>query len=80
MSDRFANPDLTTFTRLDELGLEATGQRLEADRAVLACRVVEPDTTRRGDKYVTVISDLTGIREDTGSARLLDMVEGARRR
>ncbi|WP_448331665.1 hypothetical protein [Streptomyces sp. DSM 41534] len=36
--------------------------------------------THRGDKYVTVIIDLTGIREDTGSARLLDMVEGARRR
>src|SRR4051795_9553501 len=39
----FACPDLTTFTRLDELGLEVTGQRLEPDRAVLACRVVEPD-------------------------------------
>jgi len=32
--------------------------------------------TRRGDKYVTVIFDLTGIREGTGPARLLDMVEG----
>ena len=39
----FACPDLTTFCRLDELGLEATGQRLESDRAVLACRVIEPD-------------------------------------
>ena len=39
----FACPDLTTFCRLDELGLEVTGQRLEAGRAVLACRVVEPD-------------------------------------
>ena len=39
----FACPDLTTFCRLDELGLEAIGQRLELDRAVLACRVVEPD-------------------------------------
>ena len=39
----FARPDLTTFTRLDELGLEVTGQRLEPGRAVLACRVVEPD-------------------------------------
>jgi transposase-like protein len=28
---------------LEELGLEAVGQRLEPDRAVLACRVVEPD-------------------------------------
>jgi len=32
--------------------------------------------TRRGDKYVTVIIDLTGIRNKTGPARLLDMVEG----
>ena len=39
----FSCPDLTVFCRLDELGLEATGQRLEPDRAVLACRVVEPD-------------------------------------
>jgi transposase len=39
----FACPDLTTFCRLDELGLEVTGQRLEPGRAVLACRVVDLD-------------------------------------
>ncbi len=39
----FDCPDLTTFCRVDELGLEVVGQRLEPDRAVLACRVVEPD-------------------------------------
>ena len=39
----FTRPDLTTFTRLDELGLVVVGQRLEPTRAVLACRVVEPD-------------------------------------
>ena len=39
----FARPDLTTFARLDELGLEVVGQRVEPGRAVLACRVVEPD-------------------------------------
>jgi len=39
----FACPDLTTFAGLEELGLEVVGQRLEPDRAVLACRVVEPD-------------------------------------
>ncbi|KAF0833807.1 transposase [Ornithinibacter aureus] len=32
--------------------------------------------TRAGDKYVTVIIDLTGIRDGTGPARLLDLVEG----
>lgn len=36
-------PDLTTFCRLDGLGLEVAGQRLEPDRAVLACRVVDED-------------------------------------
>lgn len=40
-SGAFAHPDLTSFCRLDELGLVVTGQRLEPDRAVLACRVVE---------------------------------------
>jgi transposase len=32
--------------------------------------------TRGGDKYVTVIIDLTPIRDKTGPSRLLDMVEG----
>ena len=34
-------PDLGSFCRLDELGLQVVGQRLEPGRAVLACRVVE---------------------------------------
>jgi len=32
--------------------------------------------TRHGDKYVTVIIDLTPVRDGTGPARLLDMVPG----
>jgi transposase len=44
----FACPDLTTFCRLDGLGLEVTGQRLEPDRAVLACQVVSSDP---GDRW-----------------------------
>jgi len=32
--------------------------------------------TRHGDKYVTVIIDLTPVRDKTGPARLLDMVPG----
>lgn len=39
----FDAPCLTTFCRLDELGLKAVGQHLEPDRAMLQCRVVEPD-------------------------------------
>ena len=41
--DGFSCPDLTVFCRLDELGLEVTGQRLESDRAVLACRIDKDD-------------------------------------
>src|SRR5664280_2414110 len=44
MSDAtFTGPDLNRFCGLDELGLEVVGQRLESDRAVLACRVTETD-------------------------------------
>ena len=39
----FTTPDLTTFTGLTGLGLEVTGQLIEPERAVLTCRVVEPD-------------------------------------
>lgn len=39
----FDCPDLSAFCRLDELGLQVVGQRVEADRAELACRVVEAD-------------------------------------
>ena len=39
----FVRPDLTTFTGLDELGLEVVAQYVEPKRAVLACRVVDDD-------------------------------------
>lgn len=32
--------------------------------------------TKSGDKYVTVIVDLTAVRDGTGTARLLDMIPG----
>lgn len=32
--------------------------------------------TRHGDSYVTVIIDLIPVRDETGPARLLGMVEG----
>jgi transposase len=58
----FACPDLTMFCRLDELGLEVTGQRLEPDRAVLACRVADPDQWCRrcgqGTPRDTVVREL----------------------
>lgn len=39
----FASPDLTTFCRLDKLGLHVLGPRLEPALALLACWVVELD-------------------------------------
>ena len=44
----FSTPDLTTFARLDTLGLHVTGQFLEPERAVLACRIIADDDTRCG--------------------------------
>ena len=39
----FAAPDLTTFCRLDELGLVAIAQDLTPRRAVIECRLLDPD-------------------------------------
>lgn len=43
----FALPYRTTFCRLDELGLEAVGQRLVVDWAFIASRVAAGDPWRR---------------------------------
>jgi transposase len=43
----FACPDLTTFCRLDELGLKVSGQRVDSSRAVLACRLADDDRSCR---------------------------------
>ena len=37
----FTRPDLTTFARLDDLGLVVVGQRILPDRCEVACRVVD---------------------------------------
>ena len=42
----FDTPHLTRFCRLDGLGLTIVGQRLEPDRAVLACTVEASETDR----------------------------------
>lgn len=42
----FVRPNLGAFCRLDELGLEVAGQRLEPQRAVLACRPVPDEVDR----------------------------------
>jgi transposase len=44
----FDPPDLASFCRLDGLGLTVVGQRVESERAVLACRVTNPDDWCRG--------------------------------
>src|SRR5260370_2452119 len=43
----FVRPDLGSFCRLDELGLQVVGQRLELGRAVVACPIVETDEFAR---------------------------------
>ena len=82
----FVRPDLTTFTRLDELGLEVVAQRVEPGQASLVCRVVDPDEwchrggagqghPAAGSCPVRVAAD-DAVLAGTGPARLLDMVEG----
>ena len=62
----FDRPDLTTFTGLDGLGLEVTGQCIEPDHAVLACRITGEDRWCRrcgcqGISRDTVIRRLTHV-------------------
>lgn len=59
----FDSPSLTTFCRLDELGLEVVGQRLEPYRAVLSCRAVEADDWCRA-------CGCQGVPRDTVTRRL----------
>ncbi|WP_363321988.1 ISL3 family transposase [uncultured Serinicoccus sp.] len=61
----------------------AEGQRLLIDHPARldGVRVVGVDQhvwrhTRKGDKYVTVVIDLTLVRDGTGPSRLLDVVDG----
>jgi len=63
----FGRADLTTFARLDQLGLEVTGQRLEPDRVVLACRVVEPSGS---DERWCRRCGCEGVPRDTVARRL----------
>lgn len=44
----FVAPDLTTFCRLDELGLVAIAQKLSPGLALIECRVPDPDPWGRG--------------------------------
>src|SRR4029450_8661284 len=46
----FATRDVTTFCRLDELGLVVVGQHLQPDRAVLACRGAD-DAVEEADRW-----------------------------
>ena len=61
----FDDPDLTTFARLEELGLVVVGQRLTAARAVLEM------PARRGGSVVP------GLRSTVDLAGLHRQVSGA---
>ena len=54
----FTAPDLTTFCRLDELGLVATGQRVLPERSEITCRVVADDAWCRKCGCQGVIRDM----------------------
>ena len=56
----FDRPDLSAFTRLYDLGLEVTGQRIEADHAVLACRITGADRWCRRCGYQGICRDTLG--------------------
>ena len=81
----FVRPDLTTFTRLDELGLKVVAQRVEPGQASLVCRVVDPDDRchRGGAGQGHPAAGSCPVRvaahdvvlAGTGPARLLDMAE-----
>ena len=86
----FARPDLTTFTCLDELGLEVVAQRVGPGQASLVCRVVDPDEwchrggvgqghPAAGSCPVRVAAHDV-VLAGTGPARLLDMIEAAPKR
>jgi transposase len=72
----------TSWHTVNDAVLAAGRQLLIDDPARMdGVRVIGVDEhawrhTRRGDKYVTVIIDLTPVRDGTGPARLLDMIEG----
>jgi len=53
----FAAPDLTTFCRLNELGLVAVSQKLTPRRAVIECRVLDSDPWCRGCGEEGVVRD-----------------------
>lgn len=61
----FADPDLTTFCRLDRLGLQVTGQFIEPDRTILECCVSADDRCcagcgERGVPRDTLLRRLSG--------------------
>jgi hypothetical protein len=53
--------DLSTFCRLDELGLVVVGQRLEPDRAVLGAGSWRPMTAPKAG------ADAVGVQEEPGT-------------
>ncbi len=63
-----ATPDVTTFCRPDELGLEVVGQHLQPDRVVLACRVAD-DAVEEADRRCRRCS-CEGRPRDTVTRRL----------
>jgi hypothetical protein len=69
MPPSFLRPRLGSFCRLDEIGLQVMGQRLEPGRAVLACLVIETDETGSNTGSLTIDSPAGGKQVSTGPTR-----------
>ena len=57
MHAAFDSPDVTTFCKLDNLGLKVVGQHVEPGKAVLMCTVVAPDDRCRRCRSVDTPRD-----------------------
>jgi hypothetical protein len=66
----FARPDLTTFARLDDLGLEVLGQRLETDRAFSGAGLSSPTDVELQRRFPDVPLVLTHIGAEPDTASL----------
>lgn len=81
MSRVAAGLSVAWHTANDAVLIEGRRLLINAPERLQGVRVLGVDEhvwrhTRTGPRYVTVIIDLTPVREKTGPARLLDMVEG----
>ena len=67
----FVRPDLSAFTRLDDLGLEVTGQRIGPNHAVLVWACVHGRKSLRADETDVAVSVVRPLGEGDDRELLL---------